>query len=161
MTLHSDSNRHYQTMTEELFKVVLTGEFTGEFEEPLAKARFARMFRLDKKRVDRLFAGGEQVIKSNVTEDMAMKFTIKVLEAGCECYVQEIPDQDEPEYVEKRQFGERRVRFRRAPRFGSIIPDRRMKLRRKRDRRVLKKLLREGHEIPLALDSYPPEAATE
>ena len=45
-----------------------------------------------------------------------MEFMIRVSEAGCECYVQEMPDEDEPDYEEKRKAGERRLRWRRGPR---------------------------------------------
>ena len=107
-------------MSEPLFRVVFDGTMTGEFDEATTRKRFAKLFRLDDKKTAALFSGREYVIKNNVTEAVAMEFMIKVSEAGCECYVQEMPDEDEPDYEEKRKSGERRVRFRRGPRPGGL-----------------------------------------
>jgi len=71
----------------------------------LPKKRFGRLFRLNDQRVNSLFSGKDYVIKNNVTESQAMTFMIKVSEAGCECSVQEMPDENEPEYDEKRKSG--------------------------------------------------------
>lgn len=144
---------------EPLFRVVFTGALTGEFDEPEAKAKFSKLFRLNEKNAAKVFSGHERVIKNNIEEAAAMQFMIRVLETGWECYVQEVPDEDEPDYDEKRKGGERRVRFRRGPRPGAIVPDRRLMIRRKRDRRQFQELKRLGKEIPLAFQSYPLEAA--
>ncbi len=142
-------------MTEQLFRVVFDGSRTGEFDEPTTKKRFARLFRLDARKTDALFSGKEYVIKNNVTEAVAMEFMIKVSEAGCECYVQEMPDDDEPDYDEKRKDGERRLRYRRGPRPGAIVPDRRLLIRRKKDKKYFVDLVAHSYEIPLAFQSYP------
>jgi len=142
-------------MSEQLFRVVFDGSLTGEFDEATTKKRFGRLFRLASQRVNSLFSGKEYVIKNNVTESQAMEFMIKVSEAGCECYVQEMPDEDEPDYDEKRKAGERRLRFRRPPRAGAIVPDRRLKIRRKKDLRYFMDLKRHNQEIPMAFAPYP------
>jgi hypothetical protein len=142
-------------MSEELFRVVFDGSLTGEFDEVTSRKRFGRLFRLNSQRVDSLFSGKEYVIKNNVTENQAMEFMIKVSEAGCECYVQEMPDENEPDYDEKRKTGERRMRYRRPPRAGAIVPDRRLQIRRKKDRKYFKDLRRYRQKIPLAYQSYP------
>ena len=141
-------------MTEQLFRVVFTGALTGEFDEATSKAQFSKMFRLDEARARRLFSGRESVIKNNVTEAVALQMMIKVLESGYECYVQEVPDEDEAEYHEKRSGGERRVRYRRDPRPGAILPDRRLKMRRKRDRRQYLEFKRIGTPLPLPFQTY-------
>ncbi len=146
-------------MSEELFQVVFDGAMTGEFDEPTTRAKMARLFRLDEKRVARLFSGKPQVIKKNITEAVAMDYMIKLAEAGCECYVQEMPDPDAADYDEKRNQGERRQRFRRGPRPGAIVPDRRLRIRRKTDRRELQRLLEHKRELPLCYRSYNADAA--
>ncbi len=142
-------------MSKQLFRVVFNGSLTGEFDEATAKKRFGRMFHLNDHRVNSLFSGKNYVIKNNVTESQAMEFMIKVAEAGCESSVQEMPDENEPEYDEKRRDKERRVRFRRAPRAGAAIPDRRLQIRRKNDRKYIVRLKKLIQKIPLAFESYP------
>ena len=145
-------------MADQLFRVIFDGTMTGEFDEATTKKRFARLFRLDAKRTAALFSGKEYIIKNNVTEKVAMDFMIKVAEAGCECYVQEVPDADEPDFDEKRKQGERRLRFRRGPRPGAIVPDRRLRIRRRKDRRYFVDIRNHSHKMPLAFQSYPPDA---
>ncbi len=142
-------------MSEQLFRVVFDGTMTGEYDEATTRKRFAKLFRLDTKKTAALFSGKEYVIKNNVTEAVAMDFMIKVSEAGCECYVQEMPDENEPDYDEKRKAGERRVRYRPGPRPGAIVPDRRLKIRRKKDRRYYLDIRNHGHDMPLAFQTYP------
>lgn len=141
-------------MSDQLFRVVFDGSLTGEFDEATAKKRFGRLFHLSGKQVNSLFSGKDYVIKNNVTESQAMKFMIKVSEAGCECSVQEMPDENEPEYDEKRRTSERRLRFRRPPRTGAIVPDRRLQIRREKDRKYFTDLKRNIQTIPLPFESY-------
>lgn len=141
-------------MSEQLFRVVFGGSLTGEFDEATAKKRFGKLFRLNDQRVNSLFSGKDYVIKNNVTESQAMTFMIKVSEAGCECSVQEMPDENEPEYDEKRKSGERRLRFRRPPRTGAIVPDRRLQIRRNKDRTYFMDLRKQIKTIPLAFETY-------
>jgi hypothetical protein len=55
-----------------------------------------------------LFSGKEYVVKNNSPEDIAMALAMKISEVGCECYVQVITDEDDVDYDEKRELGERR-----------------------------------------------------
>lgn len=143
-------------MSEQLYRVVFSGALTGEYEAETAKARFAKLFRLDEKKIKTLFSGKEIVIKNNLTEAAAMAYMIKVSETGCECYVEEIlHDDDEGEYEEKRRNDDRRLRYRRGPRPGAIVPDRRLRIRRKRDLRSFLDRKRHGHELPIGFRSYP------
>ena len=148
-------------MSEQLFRVMFNGTLTGEFDEETTKKQFARLFSLDQKRVNSLFSGKEYVIKNNVTEEVAMEFLIRLAEAGCESYIQEVLDENEPDYDEQRKVNERRLRFRRAARPGAIVPDRRLKIRRKRDRRNFLELKQRHRDIPLAFLPYSNEAASE
>jgi len=141
-------------MSDELFRVVFDGSLTGEIDPDTAKKNFAKLFRLNKKQTNALFSGKEYVIKNNIPEAEAMKFMIKVSEAGCECYIQEVPDENEPDYDEKRTLGERRLRFRRGPRAGATIGDRRMEIRRTKDRKYFLDLKKHNTQQPLAFQSY-------
>ena len=148
-------------MSDELFRVVFDGSLTGDFNLAEAKKRFAKLFRLNTKQTHVLFSGKEYVIKNNVAEAEAMKFMIRVAEAGCECYIQEVPDDDELDYEEKRRQDERRLRFRRGPRAGAIVGDRRLKIRRTKDRKYFLDLNKQNHQKPLAFQSYAFRVAEE
>ena len=148
-------------MSDELFRVVFDGSLTGDFDLAKAKKRFARLFRLNKKQTEALFSGKEYIIKNKVPEAEAKKFMIRVAEAGCECYIQEIPDDDDLDYDEKRSAGERRTRFRRGPRAGAIIGDRRLEIRRTKDRKYFLDLSKKNYQKPLAFQSYKLRVAEE
>ena len=146
-------------MSEELFRVVFDGSLTGEVSKDVAMEKFARLFRLDEKRARMLFSGKEYVIKNNISESVAMEFLIKLSETGCECIVEQIPDKDDfYDGDEKRKLGERRLRYRRGPRAGAIVPDRRLKIRRLKDRKYYTDLKEAHHEMPLAFQTYPADA---
>lgn len=122
-------------MTEILYRVLFEGSLTGEFELDEAKQRFGKLFGLEGERLDKLFTGQEVVIKSNVTETVAMDYAFKIAEAGCECSYEIMPDPDDisqqPGFVERRK-GVRRIRFRRDPRPGAVVPDRRKLISRRK-----------------------------
>lgn len=126
-------------MSEEvLFRVVFNGNTTGEFDLETTKQKFQKLFRIDAKRVERIFASKEIILKDKITESVAMNYAIRLAEIGCECYIEDVPSDDDisrqPGFVERRR-GERRVRFRRGPRPGAIVPDRRLNPgRRKSDK---------------------------
>ena len=141
-------------MEEVLFRVVFSGVLTGEYDLKTTKLRFGRLFRLDPKRTEALFSGKEYVVKNNATEAIAMQLAFRISEVGCECYVQEITDADDADYEEKRIMGERRLRFRRGPRPGAIVPDRRLKIRRRKDRTYFLDLKKHSYEMPISLQSY-------
>jgi hypothetical protein len=141
-------------MTQPLFRVVFDGSLTGDFEVAVAKKRFSRLFNLDAKRTEKFFSGKSFVIKNNISEEEAMIFMIKVSEAGCECSLQEITDEDELYYDEKRVGEERRVRFRRSPRAGARTMDRRTQIRRKIDKTEFGDLIQNSKKIPVAFKSY-------
>lgn len=120
-----------------LFRVVFKGVLTGEYDLETTKERFARAFHLNEKKVARLFSGEEFVLKDKVDEPLAIKYAIRIADA--ECYIESIPDEHDPAgrpgFVERRRGGDRRIRFRRPPRPGAIVADRRVNPgRRKEDR---------------------------
>ena len=141
-------------MSQTLFRVVFDGSLTGEFEVAIAKKRFSRLFNLDAKRTEKFFSGKSFVIKNNIPEDEAMIFMIKVSEAGCECYLQEITEEDELDYDEKRVGEERRIKFRRSPRAGARTLDRRTQIRRKIDKAEFEDLIQNSKRVPVAFKSY-------
>jgi hypothetical protein len=141
-------------MSQPLFRVVFDGSLTGDFEVAIAKKRFARLFHLDAKKTEKFFSGKNFVIKNDIPEEEAMIFMIKVLEAGCECSLQEVTDEDELYYDEKRVGEERRIRFRRSPRAGARTMDRRTLMRRNIDKTEFADLIQKSQKIPLAFKSY-------
>ena len=120
-----------------LYQITFAGALTGEFDLATTKQQFQKLFKVSPKQLERLFFGNEVIIKSNITESTAMSFAIKITEAGCECSIEPMPDADDPtldpDFVDRRTGGERRGRFRRGPRAGAIVPDRRLTARRKTD----------------------------
>ena len=121
---------------EDLYRVVFSGQITEEYDLETTKSRFAKAFRQDAKKTERLFSGQDHAIKSNVSEQAATEFAIKLLEVGCECYVEHMPFAGDisqrPGFVDRRS-GVRRHFYRRDPRPGSIVPDRRQECSRRRD----------------------------
>ena len=83
-------------MQDPLYKVVFSGEITGEFDPDTSRKQFAKLFRLSRAKANALFSGKEFVIKNNVSEEMAMRFAVAVAEAGCESTVEPVSDGYEP-----------------------------------------------------------------
>ncbi len=146
-------------MEEARFRVIFDGALTGEFEQEDAQKRFAKLFRITPQKAAAFFGGKPRVLKSDLDEETAMSYMFKLAEAGCECAIEEIVEGPPEGIEERRSSGERRVRFRRPPRPGAIQPDRRVKIRRVVDRRLLLKLHKRGDQLPLALQPYPISAA--
>jgi len=124
--------------SEDFFRVVFAGNLTGEYSPERTKTRFGKVFRLPPERVERVFKGNEITLKGNMTEDKAMDFAVKLAEIGCETYIELMPTDDQ-DYEEKRKTI-RRIRYRRGPRPGAIVPDRRLLIsRREADLKDLEK----------------------
>jgi len=120
--------------TEELYRVVFAGALTGDYPLDKTKLRFGKVFRLAPEKVERIFNGREITLKSNMTEAKAMNFAVKLAEVGCETYIELIPGEEDsfdPSQEERRKTI-RRIRFRRGPRPGAIVPDRRILLSRRK-----------------------------
>lgn len=117
--------------SEDLYRVVFAGNLTGDFSLDRTKTRFGKVFRLTPERVEKVFNGGEITLKGNMTEDKAMDFAVKLAEIGCETYIESMPG-DAQDFEEKRKTI-RRIRFRRGPRPGAIVPDRRLLISRRKD----------------------------
>ncbi len=137
------------------YKIIFSGQTTGEYDISTSKARFARIFKLDEDRIERLFSGKRFTIKKNVSRDEALKYALRISQAGCDCLIERVgpappPSEStdhpgssniypmgenepgEPGFIERR-LAKRRLRFRRAPRPGAIIPDRRSGRGRRND----------------------------
>lgn len=124
---------------EELFQVVFAGIITGDYSMEQTKRRFGKVFKLTPPRVERIFSGREFTLKKNMTEDKAMDFAVKLAEIGCETYIEHMPVAGQENFEERRKTI-RRIRFRRGPRPGAIVPDRRLlPSRRKADLEALEK----------------------
>lgn len=115
---------------EDLFRVVFAGQTTGDYNLKQTKTRFAKAFRITPAKAERYFSGKEVVLRSNMTEARAMDFAVKLAEIGCETFIELVPT--EPNFEERRNTI-RRIRFRRGPRPGAIIPDRRKTPSRRAD----------------------------
>ena len=125
---------------ERLFQVVFEGVLTDEFSPEDTKHRFGRLFNLKGAKLEKLFSGRTFIIKKNIVEEEAMQYAIKIAEAGCECYIETMPEAGKAQVQEKRHDSERRIRFRRGPRPGAIVPDRRMSIRREADSDMFEEL---------------------
>ncbi len=136
------------------FRVVFEGVLTDECSLEDTKHRFGRLVNLKGQRLDRLFSGKTFIIKKDISEDGAMHYAIKIAEAGCECYIEPVPLEGEASIDEKRHENERRIRFRRGPRPGAIVPDRRLSIRREIDNDMLEELHLKNQEIPVGFSSY-------
>lgn len=117
-------------MSDELLvRVTFEGNATGEYDLETTKRRFQKLFRLQKPQIERLFSGKSYTLKNNLNEAAAMDLAIKIADAGCECCIEPMPNENDISqragFVEQRRIGNRRVKFRRPPRPGAIIPDRR------------------------------------
>ena len=141
-------------MDEQRYRVIYSGGLTGEVDEATACHQLAKLFRIDEQRERALMSGKEHVIKNNVSESVAMAYLIRLTEVGCESYVQEIIDEGLPAFEEKREKRERRVRFRRTPRLGAIVPDRRLRPRRAMDIKQFRQIVRQGGTVPVAFQAY-------
>ena len=142
-------------MSDKNFQVVFNGAVTGEFDQETTEARFKKAFKLNANQLKKLFAGNDVVIKKNIDEDTAMQFAMKIADIGCECYIQHMPDADGETADEHRSSDDRRTRFRRPPRPGAIIPDRRVKIRRGEDVEFVEELLLKDEKLPIGFQSYP------
>ena len=98
---------------EDLYRVVFAGNLTGDYSLERTKARFGKVFRLTPVKVERIFNGKDIILKSNVAEDKAMDFAVKLAEIGCETYIELVPGEDGQD--EERRTTIRRIRFRRPP----------------------------------------------
>ena len=127
--------QHGSQVSEEIFRVAFSGVTTGEYNLATTKVRFQKLFRLAPEKVERLFSGKKYILKDQVVEEVAIKFAIRIAEAGCECYI-EFLSEDAIAFgtrkFEERRRGERRVQFRRGPRQGAEVPDRRILIGRRR-----------------------------
>ncbi len=141
-------------MDEQRYRVIYSGRLTGEFDEATTCRQLVRFFGIDVQRARALLSGQEHIVKRDVSEAVALAYLIRLAEAGCESYVQEITDETLPEREERRANSERRVRFRRLPRLGAIVPDRRLRPRRSMDIRQFQQIIRQGKAIPVAFQSY-------
>lgn len=120
----------------ELYRVVFSGNITEEFDLATTKKRFAKVFRLAPKKVDKLFSRQDSVLKDNVVEAVAMKFAMKIADVGCECYIEPVPhagDTSQQQGFVEQRGAVRRLWQRRPPRSGALIPDRRILVGRRRE----------------------------
>jgi len=143
------------SMTDKIFQVVFNGAVTGEFDLETTKARFKKVFKLRPTQLNKLFTGNDVVIKKNINEDTAMQFAMKIADIGCECYIEHMPSLDGNKIDEHRSADERRTRFRRPPRPGAIIPDRRLNIRRGEDVEYVEELLLKDAQLPISFQAYP------
>jgi hypothetical protein len=125
-------------MEEEVrYQIIFSGTISEEYDLITTKKRFAKFFKLNLKKTERLFTGKDHVLKTNISEAEAMKFAIAMANIGCECYMESLPHDDDishqPGFVERRVSSERRISRprRKTLRTASINPDRR-KIHRQR-----------------------------
>ena len=69
----------------DLYQVVFDGTLTGELEQEQVKKNLAAMFKMNATQVEALFSGKSIVIKRNVDEETAKKFSNAFTKAGAKC----------------------------------------------------------------------------
>jgi hypothetical protein len=125
-------------MSEDSYRVVFDGSTTEEYDLKTTKKRFAKFFKLSTSKTEQLFSGKEHILKTDISEEEAMKIGIAIANVGCECFIELVPyDNDiskQPGFVERRKNDDRRVSGarRKVVRDTSIRPDRRQNDGRRR-----------------------------
>ena len=94
-------------MTQSLYQVIFNATMTGEYGPETTKQRFEKLFGLNQAALEKLFSGRDLVIRKDLSEAAAMKFALKVAEAGCECVIESMPG-GTPEL--RKKSGDRRKR---------------------------------------------------
>ncbi len=145
-------------MSEVLFQVIFDATITGEFSLETTRNRFQKLFGLQKPTLEKLFSGKDLVIKKHLYEDEATEFSIKIAEAGCESVIESMPAPGE-EDGDLRLSGDRRIQFRRNPRPGALIAERRQSIRREADTAYFEELILNQADIPFGFHSYQPNIA--
>jgi hypothetical protein len=140
-------------MSDALFQIRFNATMTGEFSYAVTKQRFGRFFRLGNAAIERMFSGRDFVLKKGLSENDAMRFAMKVAEAGCECVIESMPGGGPLE--QRKETADRRTRYRRNPRASAMIPDRRREIRRQADVEYFEDLILKSAIIPVSLRSYP------
>lgn len=149
-------------MSEKLYKVIFNGTLTGDFDEATSKSNFAKLFSIDQAKTETLFSGKDWAIKNNISKKAAMNFMITLAETGCESYFEPmVEDVDkEPAYPgERRGQGDRRVSYRREPRPRAIIPDRRLMIRRAKEKSYFATSIISGTALSMPFRAYPKSSA--
>lgn len=139
------------------FRVIFAGKLNGKVDKKTARSDFSGLFKLKDQDVARLFSGKSFVIKQDVDQATAEKLQADLQSIGCESDIQPVSNSGY-KGEEKRKQGERRTKFRRAPRPGAITPDRRLGIQRKKDRIYFRDLVASDTRMPHAFGSYPPAA---
>ena len=122
-------------MSKDLFRVAFNGVTTGEYDLETSQERFQKLFRLPPEKVERLFSGKKYILKGEVDEETAINFAIRITETGCECYIETLSEDAiafGASKFEERRRGVRRLRFKRGPRQGAKVTDRRILCGRRR-----------------------------
>jgi len=118
-------------MGEDTFRVIFNGTITEEYDRVTTVKRFAKYFKISQKKAKLLFSGSEQVIKADLTEEDAMKLAMAIATVGCECVIEQVPEDYDlskrPGFVERRNGANRRLMKsrRKIVRGSAVKPDRR------------------------------------
>jgi hypothetical protein len=137
------------------FQVVLSGSLTGDFDKATTSLNLQKKFHISRTDAEKMLGDNdEHVVKVDLHEDIAIAMLTHLIQAGCGAFMQEMTVAGATAYDEKRSSTERRQRYRRDPRPGAIMPDRRIQARRSVEIQQLMKILRDGKKLPLHLRSY-------
>ena len=96
---------------EVLYQIIFSGEIQEGFDLPTTKESFAKLLKLKRNKVDRLFTGEEFILKEGVDETTAMNCAMAVAKTGCACRIELTPQKDDislqPDFVEQRKSDRR------------------------------------------------------
>ncbi len=80
-------------MTQKKYDVFLEGKIKENQDVESVKNSIAKLFKLDKKKADKLFAGKRKAIKKNLDLKTAEKYKEKIEKAGALCSIDEVIDE--------------------------------------------------------------------
>ncbi|MFT5692232.1 MAG: hypothetical protein ACI92E_001563 [Oceanicoccus sp.] len=137
------------------YRVIFDATLTGEFDLETSKERFSKMFKLSNNKTESLFSGKKVTVKKDISEQNALNLMLQIANAGGKCYLEKMHEEKETAVDRRQQAYDKRRKFRRGPRAGSIMQDRRLHIRRSPEKDQYEEQVLSKQNIPIAFDAYP------
>lgn len=137
------------------YKVIFDATLTGEFDLEASKERFSKIFKLSKNKTESLFSGKKVTVKKDIAKQDALNLMRQIAKAGGKCYLEKMRVEKETFVDRRQQVYDKRRKFRRGPRAGSIMQDRRLHIRRSIEKDHYEEQVLAKQNIPIAFDAYP------
>lgn len=137
------------------YRVIFDATLTGEFDLKTSKERFSKIFKLSKNKTESLFSGKKVTVKKDISEQDAIHLMEQIAKAGGKSYLEKMADEKETFIERRQQVYDKRRKFRRGSRAGSIMQDRRLHIRRRTEKEQYEEQVLSKQNIPIAFDAYP------